>query len=551
MKKIRKTRNNNLLMVNNNSSMKTCSYPGCDCKIFQEDKCIFHCEKTVQNKWISTNGKIDIKVYQFWGAFQRIVEEKNDSNFLFTQDYVIPRYKTGNTNGLENLEKIIFRQCTFVDEFDFTAKKTKQFSVIGSKIEKFFRVENIRLENIQEKRKNAYAAIFDSQLNNNIHLVGNTHIIIENCTLEKSGRISIWGCPKDSRIAINTINKQKKGEEPKTDGTIDIQDSSLEIIKMGNTSTNKLTFSNLRFREEGSFIVDQCKSNVLRYENISDLSKNIKFKNSVILAGLYFNNVDLSDVMFNNFDISECHCFFNKTNIVNAKLNSVFWEKRLDNKANVSIWQKIKQELKPEVNFKNKFDLNKFSTVINANDVYSANDSVDDNSIVHFEKIIPDSEFIDIITQLKINYDHSGQYDLANKFYCLEMYLRREYCTSSFNKVVYNINGFISSFGQSYIKAILVLLASSTIALTFYKGYFNTPLTALRKALSNYDGTNFILEKIIPWLNDAVGFILPFMYSEKFPFIRQGYEFICFLYIIWISIVIWHIIVSAKRINKR
>jgi hypothetical protein len=215
------------------------------------------------------------------------------------------------------------------------------------------------------------------------------------------------------------------------------------------------------------------------------------------------------------------------------------------------MWQRIKQELKPEVEFRNKFDLKNFSTVIETRDFAFTKDSVDYNHVIHFEKIIPNSEFIDVITQLKINYDHSGQYDLANKFYCLEMHLRKEYCTSIFHKAVYNINSFISSFGQSYIKAVLVLLTSSLIALSFYKGCFSGPLDAVKKILSNYEGTNYILEKIIPCVNEVVGFILPFAYSEKFPFIRQGYEFICFLYIIWSSIVIWHIIISVKRINKR
>ena len=526
--------------------MKTCSYPGCDCEIYQDDKCIFHCEKTVQNGWVSTDGDAGIRVHLFWNAFKDVVKEKNDSNFLFTQGYVIPRYKTGETNGLEHLDKMIFRQCIFVDDFDFTAKKTKQFSVVGSKIENFFRVDNI-----QSERDDAYVAIFDSQLNNNVSLFGNTYVTIENCTLEKSKRISVWGCPKGSYIAISKINDSPKGEEPEKNGIIDIQDSSLGKVKIDNINVNKLTFSELYFPEESDLTVDNCKSNILRYENVSNVSKNLKFRNSVIRSGLYFNNVDLSDIMFNNFDISECYCFFNKTNVVNAKLNSVFWEKKTDGDANVSIWKRIKRELKPEDDFRNKFDIKNFSKIIERKDIFSTKDSRDENHIVHPEKIIPNSEFIDVITQLKINYDHSGQYDLANKFYCLEMHLRKECCTSIFHKAVYNVNSFISSFGQSYIKAVLVLLTSSLIALSFYKGCFSGPLNAVKKILSNYEGTNYILEKIIPCVNEAVGFILPFAYSEKFPFIRQGYEFICFLYIIWSSIVIWHIIISVKRINKR
>lgn len=526
--------------------MKKCSYPGCDCEIYQDDKCIFHCEKTVQNGWVSAGGEPDIRVYVFWDKFKNIVKVKNDSNFLFTQGYVIPQYKTGNTNGLEDFEKMIFRQCTFVDAFDFTAKKTKQFSVVRSKIEKFFRVDNI-----QGERDDAYVGILDSQLNNSVNLVGNTHTTIDNCSLGEFGKIFVWDCPKGSYIAISRINDPKKGEEPKKNGIIEIHGSSLRKVNIDNINVNKLTFSKLYFPEESDLTVDNCKSNILRYENVSNVSKNLKFKNSAIYSGLYFNNVDLSDIMFNNFDVSECYCFFNKTNVVNAKLNSVIWEKRLGKEDHVSMWQRIKQELKPEAEFRNKFDLKNFSTVIETRDFAFTKDSVDCNRVIHFEKIIPNSEFIDVITQLKINYDHSGQYDLANKFYCLEMHLRKECCASIFHKAVYNINSFISSFGQSYIRAVLVLLTSSLIALSFYKGCFSGPLNAIKKILSNYEGTNYILEKIIPCVNETVGFILPFAYSEKFPFIRQGYEFICFLYIIWSSIVIWHIIISVKRINKR
>lgn len=525
--------------------MKICNYPGCDCETYQDDRCILHCTKTKQNGWISLDGDTNIKVHLFWDMFKKVVKEKNDSNFLFTQGYVIPRYKTGETVGLENLEKIIFRQCTFVDSFDFVAKKTKQFSLVNSIIEKCFRVENI-----QGKWNEAYVGILDSQLNSNVNMVGNTLTTIDRCTLGKNGKICIWNCPKDSYIAISKINDSKKGEELEKNGIIEIQDSSLGKVNIDNINVNKLTFSKLYFPEESDLSVDNCKSNILRYENVSNISKNLKFRNSVIYSGLYFNNVDLSDIMFNNFDISECYCFFNKTNVVNAKLNSVFWEKK-DGDTNVSMWQRIKQELKPENDFRNKFDLKNFSRIIETRDFIFTKDSVDDNRMIHIEKIIPNSEFIDVITQLKINYDRSGQYDLANKFYCLEMYLRKDYCTSFFQKVVYNVNGFISSFGQSYIKAILVLLTSSLIALSFYKGFFSGPLNAVKKVLSNYEGTNYILEKIIPCLNETIGFILPFAYSEKFPFIRQGYEFICFLYIIWSSIVIWHIIISVKRINKR
>jgi len=526
--------------------MKKCAYPGCDCEVYQDDKCIFHCEKTKKNGWISTDNRADIKVHFFWTAFKKVVKEKNDSNYLFTRGYIIPRYKTYETNGLEDFDKIIFRNCTFIDVFDFVAKNTKQFSIVDSKIE-----SNIRIENITGKWEDSYVGILDSKINNNVQLVGNTHVTIDNCNLEKCGKFYIWGCSKGSYIAISGINVKKKDSEQKKDGVINIQQSNLGKVKINNINVDKLAFSELSFPEDGEFTVDFCKSNVLRFENVSNLSKNLKFKNSIIYVGLYFNNVDLSDIMFNNFDISECHCFFNKTNIVNAKLNSVFWEKRSVYGTKGSIWQRIKRELKPEVEFKNKFDLEKFSSIIESRDCLLVKDSVDENHVVHLEKIIPNIEFIDVITQLKINYDHSGQYDLANKFYCLEMLLRKECCTSIFHKAVYNINGFISSFGQSYIKAVIVLLISSSIALSFYKGCFSGSLNALKKALSNYEGTNFILEKIIPCINEAVGFILPFAYSEKFPFIRPGYEFICFLYIIWSSIIIWHIIVSVKRINKR
>lgn len=145
---------------------------------------------------------------------------------------------------------------------------------------------------------------------------------------------------------------------------------------------------------------------------------------------------------------------------------------------------------------------------------------------------------------IKNSFDSRGNTLEGNRFFVQEMKAFKQELKeegSFWDKIVYNMNDFISEFGENYIRPILILI-TSIIIYTFidysHKYYF-----------SSYD--YFISAKIEPFwifLNDLARNLLPF---SRFLASKDGIEFISLLFYIWFAILIWQIIVSIKRYTQR
>lgn len=145
---------------------------------------------------------------------------------------------------------------------------------------------------------------------------------------------------------------------------------------------------------------------------------------------------------------------------------------------------------------------------------------------------------------IKNSFDSRGNTLEANRFFVLEMKAFKQELKeegSYWDKIVYNMNDFLSEFGANYIRPIVILLVSIvlyTIIDYFHKDYF-----------SSHDYfVSGSLEPFWEFLNDLAKNFLPF---SKFLAKKDGLEFISLLFYIWFAVLIWQIIVSIKRHTQR
>lgn len=145
---------------------------------------------------------------------------------------------------------------------------------------------------------------------------------------------------------------------------------------------------------------------------------------------------------------------------------------------------------------------------------------------------------------IKNSFDKNGNYIEANNYFIQEMKAyKKEMKNDSENKfdnyqkfIIY-ANEEISSFGQSYIKPLIILFLSSIIYWSI-KSIHNTIFIRGEYELI------CLLNKFSDFLNDLAKNFFPF---SKFIEKNQGLEFVSLLFYIWFTILIWQIVVAIKR----
>lgn len=107
---------------------------------------------------------------------------------------------------------------------------------------------------------------------------------------------------------------------------------------------------------------------------------------------------------------------------------------------------------------------------------------------------------------------------------------------------VFNVNNFISEFGENYVRPIFILIISVivyTVITLWNKWYFES---------HDYFMSWKWFDAISSFFNEFAVNILPFRLFIKD---RNGIEFISLFFYIWFAVLIWQIIVAVKRHTQR
>lgn len=269
-----------------------------------------------------------------------------------------------------------------------------------------------------------------------------------------------------------------------------------KCLRCSNLHTDTLEFSGVSFLEDSTALFEENVFDKCEFNRIVNKTRYIQFNSVYIGTSLKWSKFDLANTYFNDFDIRICSASFDKVNFLGAHLNAIEWGE----------------------------DLSKLEAPIAT------------------------------ITQLKSMYDEQKFFHLADLFYSLEMNRRRNDPNLGFaKKIVSFVNWKASNYGMSYTRPIIILLisafAASILDMTL-QGNFNIVIDSKGDFLKTGD-------IILNILNRCSDFIIPFSYDafsngdNKLFQCNSLNGIFALLYIIWSSILIWHIIVSVKRINKR
>jgi hypothetical protein len=143
---------------------------------------------------------------------------------------------------------------------------------------------------------------------------------------------------------------------------------------------------------------------------------------------------------------------------------------------------------------------------------------------------------------IKHSFEKIGNIIEENKYFSEEMQKYKEeletksWCGNTQEKLVFNINAFISDFGQKYIKPIALILVVSILNYLVVLGYESNLLYSI------YEPVNSYIKYITDFINGLVKNIFPFK-----SFLNEGMEFVSLLFGIAYSILIFTVKMHTRR----
>lgn len=147
---------------------------------------------------------------------------------------------------------------------------------------------------------------------------------------------------------------------------------------------------------------------------------------------------------------------------------------------------------------------------------------------------------------IKHSFEKIGNIIEGNKYFSKEMQkykdeLKTKSWTHNFQeKFVFNINAFISEFGQNYIRPIALIILISILHYLIVLGYESNLLYRI------YQPVNMHTQFIADVFNNIAKNILPFQ-----SLLKKDMEFISLVFGITYSILIWQTIVAVKMHTRR
>lgn len=507
-----------------------CNYPECNNRTLKNEKhCILHCLKNIatqENEWefeelfskhlkdkiynylpkhISNSLDYYISVSDFFSNNNVIDFLKN--NQIYISDICFPKFvKLNSLSYLSACKKIKFSGCNF---------NQKEVFINGSSIE-------------------FYCCTFHCDIEKNFH-----HNFFKNY----SNEIDVFSeCLFEDSILFNGINF--------SESNINSLFYNCVFDKQIIIEHSTITFDIFRFYHHigtpPSEKIDVDKFRKIKHLNI----RNCKFEKKFILNNFEINELYILDSIFQDkLEIKNSQCKKFEFKNSNVEKVSDFFESHFDR------FEMRKSIFRDFAGFENTifgtkefgkatFTYVTFMSFANFRgatfnfglDLSNTNLKESPNFLgINILSYNTNRETFRII---KNSFDKNGNHIEANNYFSKEMKAYKKEKNKCLTQLILDLNNGISSFGNNYIKPIMILFVSML--------YYNYVLKNQKNLYEYY--ANFEIfrsfESCIEFFNNAAKNLLPF---SNFLKDRQGIEFISLLFYLWFSILIWQIVVAIKR----
>ena len=295
----------------------SCTHLSCDKNIYEDNKCIFHCNK---EDWINEDYIVDdyiekwdsYKIADFWQEFYKLSQYELN-NFIF------PYLDNSQYNDLNtNIKKIIFNDCIFLDDI---------------KISNLVK-DSIEFKNCNFKSKNI-------TIENNM-----TNFVFQNLIMSKHANIFIE--IRNSTITICEITNLNNEQ-----CNLNINNCQINNFKFLKSIIKEFSFYNIKLNENSTLLLEDIIVNKYLLEKLSQKSDYLQFNNIKILDNLKFNKIEFNNTYFNNFNIENVKnkVEIEKTSFLGAKFNSFEWGNISIIKTNRDTFRQLKYILDEQKNY--------------------------------------------------------------------------------------------------------------------------------------------------------------------------------------------------------
>ncbi len=444
---------------------KICIKRDCELERFEnEDECILHCDKTINNKWILCErieknknnypvnrnhewdeGKID----KFWNVLFKEIKNviikrtKKELNHVTTNNAVRllgENRKTGFklnflgikfppsnkilNNFISKNNKIIidntFQNCIFLDNYIFNYE------------------DIVRKDNKEIINKNIPCKFFNCTFEKNL--------IYFTCYSQNKG-LFLYDCTIKKNIEINSSFKN-----------IEINNTNAKLLKIETFPIKKLKINKIKIQSSkiAKILLKNYKINELVIDDLE--SKSIYFANNQFNT---FTIKNIKSCFFNlikNTTKKDATLIFENIKTKSLKIIDFFQESKYTKFNNIEVTKKF---LSKKVDYKNiyfnYFDIEKANKKILLS--FFTNSHL---SLIKWGDISKIISTKDIFRNLKFINDEQGNFLDANKFYQMEMLSyknelkkRNEHLFYNFqDKMIFFFAEKISNFGQSWFLAL-------------------------------------------------------------------------------------------------
>lgn len=554
-----------------------CNHPGCNQKIFENNKCIFHCEK---NSWYSIDEKDrkiwdKVKVNQFWVDLNNLLKiyykksckieeldislfgsvtsfgDGNSKNYRTIRSFKIPPLlDISNLDG--NLPYYYFDDCTFIDDFIIDLKlkdkhMKKDFIFSKSTFKGTFEVKSgssgidgvidiggtKHFDDIKFEGDYFKSVIIDN-INHSLHHEKKInikfspnllirHMLFDSIVFRYLDNAMINGI-LFYYVKVKNLFIGRKAYDSSNINELKIQNSLIEKFSISDSNIKKFKIKETHFIKNSHINIENMIFDTFILDGLYQDSENIYFNQLKINNELFLNKADLHGVVLESFKISnDAIKKINDCSFIDAHLNSVEWG--------------------------------------NINSIKSSRNT---------------------FRQLKSLSDQKSNYIDANNFYVKEMKeykkelsLKKWFSSWWEEKFIFLMNEQISNFGRSWFQSLVWIFLISLVFFNMVEEYVKPTLfiqfiisiilfyfiSKLRIKIK------FIsLPYVIPHLfilfylfyitdkscfdslNELSHFINPASYND---YKEKGFASIWAVHKSFIAIIIYHFTISLKRQTKR
>jgi len=484
--------------------LNTCSAVACNYEIYDNRKCIFHCDKNNWNysktndEYIDPDSAYDeylFRVENFWQEFNSLKEDE-------FHDYIFPLVDSTYINYSKN--NITFINCTFLD--DIYIKKQEDILAIT--------IENSLLKFVD--------CVFYSEkilINKDIQT-----FIFHNGKMKKHASINI----KTSHISHLDIQNI-------ANCSLIIENSDFDKIKVIGSKFTKLVLVNLDLKENSTLLFEDLTIMTLLIEKLSQDSRYLQFNNMTISNNIDFRKIEFKNTYFNDLKIDKIKNNFKieKTSFLGANFNSVSW----GNLSSIEASRDTFREL--------KYVHDKQKDYINADIFYIEEMKRHRNYLQQLNK--EGSNNIQDRFMFWINEQLSGFG--SNWLLPVIWYILISLWFILYVKVQVYLNvdiDYITTIKLLTLSDLLIPLSTIMLLLVFIAYKFVSNKLILTLAISM---TIYLLHAYLNnyhALNEFSDFI-----NLKFNNEYKGFSFVWFLHKLITGFIIYHLVVSLRRKTKR